>query len=267
MKKDTLTPPFLAKALVACALLLSATAVHAGEVTVAVASNVTKPMQSIAALFEAESGHTVKLAFGSSGRFFAQIHHGAPFDVFLSADADKPKRLIEQGLAVTDSQFTYAQGRLVLWSPQMDYVDKKGDVLKMGDFNHLALADAKLAPYGLAAQQVLDNLNLMATLKPRFVTGENISQTFQFVQSGNAELGFVALSQVMQDGEISTGSSWLIPVELHEPIKQDVVLLKRGEDNAAAKALMDFLKSDAAITVLESYGYQVPVPEAAADAE
>ena len=191
-------------------LLLSLNA-NAGEVQVAVAANFTAPMQRIAAEFEKDSGHKATLMSGATGKFYAQISHGAPFEVFLSADDETPARLEKDGLAVAGSRFTYATGRLVLWSPREGYVDDKGEVLKKGDFKHLAIANPRTAPYGAAALQVLDKLGLQPALTPRFVQGENIAQTHSFVVSGNAELGFVALAQVYKDGRLGAGSAWIVP--------------------------------------------------------
>ena len=246
-----------------CLYLLSGT-VQADEVQVAVASNFSKPMTEIAALFAAETGHEAKLSFGASGKFTAQISHGAPFEVFLSADTDKPALLVEQGLAQADSVFTYAQGQLVLWSAQAGYVDQEGKVLETGDFRHLAVASPQLAPYGEAARQVLEQLELSEALQARMVMGENISQTYQFVQSGNAELGFVAVSQVMQQGELQSGSVWRVPDNLYQPVKQDAVLLNTGKDNPAALALLAFLRGDSAQRVMLAYGYKNAEPVIAA---
>ena len=228
---------------------------HADTVPVAVAANFTAPMQKIAAAFAADTGHKAELSFGATGKFYAQITHGAPFQVLLAADDTTPARLEREGQAVANTRFTYAVGTLVLWSAQPGYVDAQGAVLKTGDFKHLALANPKLAPYGLAATQVLDKLGLTAQLQPRFVQGENIAQTFQFVATGNAPLGFVALSQVMEDGKIRTGSAWRVPAHLHDPIRQDAVLLLPGKDSAAARALMNYLRSDRARAIIQAYGY------------
>ena len=228
---------------------------HADTVPVAVAANFTAPMQKITAAFEADTGHKAELSFGATGKFYAQITHGAPFQVLLAADDTTPVRLEREGQAVANTRFTYAVGTLVLWSAQPGYVDAQGAVLKTGDFKHLALANPKLAPYGLAATQVLDKLGLTAQLQPRFVQGENIAQTFQFVATGNAPLGFVALSQVMEDGKIRTGSAWRVPAHLHDPIRQDAVLLLPGKDSAAARALMNYLRSDRARAIIQAYGY------------
>lgn len=230
-------------------------AARADTVPVAVAANFTAPMQKIAAAFEADTGHRVELSFGATGKFYAQISHGAPFQVLLAADDTTPARLEREGRAVAHTRFTYAIGTLVLWSAQPGYVDAQGAVLKTGDFKHLALANPKLAPYGLAATQVLDKLGLTAQLQPRCVQGENIAQTFQFVATGNAPLGFVALSQVMEDGKIRTGSAWQVPASLHDPIRQDAVLLLPGKDAPAARALMNYLRSDKARAVVQAYGY------------
>lgn len=234
---------------------------QAGEVQVAVASNFVKPMEAIAERFQAETGHTAKLSFGASGKFVAQITHGAPFDVFLSADADKPAVLLAQDLAVAGTDFTYAIGRLALWSLREDYVDGQGEILTNGDFRHLALANPKLAPYGEAAIQVLDKLQLTEQLRERFVQGENISQTWQFVKTANAELGFVALSQITQAGELSEGSAWIVPEDLYQPIRQDAVLLQTGKDNEAARALLKFMQGEAAQAVITAFGYRLPAAQ------
>ncbi|CAG1771586.1 Molybdate-binding protein ModA [uncultured bacterium] len=227
---------------------------HAETTLVAVAANFTKPMNDIAAAFEKSTGHTAKLSFGSSGKFVSQIENAAPFEVFLSADDKSPAKLAEKGLAVADSRFTYAIGKLVLWSSKADFVDQDGEVLTKGGFKHIALADPKLAPYGAAAVEVLKNKGLFDKLQTLFVLGENISQTHQFVSTGNAELGFIALSQVLDNGKIS-GSAWQVPDNLYNPIRQDAVLLKKGEGNPAATALLHYLKSDEAKAIISKYGY------------
>ena len=191
----------------------------ADEVSVAVAANFTAPMQKIAAEFEKDSGHTAQLAFGATGKFYAQIRNGAPFQVLLAADDETPARLEKEGLAVAGSRFTYAVGTLALWSADPARVDSRGEVLKRGGFAHLALANPKLAPYGAAAVETLNRLGVVAALEPKFVLGENIAQTFQFVSTGNAELGFVALSQVWKDGKLASGSVWVVPETLHAPIR------------------------------------------------
>lgn len=247
--------PFRSLATLAGLTLALLHAAQADTVSVAVAANFTGPMQKIARAFEADTGHRAELSFGATGKFYAQIIHGAPFQVLLAADDTTPARLEREGQAAAGSRFTYAMGTLVLWSAQPGYVDAQGAVLKTGDFKHLALANPKLAPYGLAATQVLDKLGLTAQLQPRFVQGENIAQTFQFVATGNAPLGFVALSQVMEDGKIRKGSAWQVPASLHDPIRQDAVLLLPGKDNPAARALMNYLRSDKARAIIQAYGY------------
>lgn len=246
-------PRTLVTAASLCAALLSAA--HADTVSVAVAANFTAPMHKIAAAFETDTGHKAELSFGATGKFYAQITNGAPFQILLSADDTTPARLEKEGKAVANAGFTYAIGTLVLWSAQPGYVDAQGAVLKTGDFKHLALANPKLAPYGLAAVQTMDKLGVTAQLQPRFVQGENIAQTHQFVATGNAQLGFVALSQVMADGKITSGSAWQVPAALHEPIRQDAALLTPGKDSAAAKALLAYLRGEKARSIIQSYGY------------
>jgi molybdate transport system substrate-binding protein len=244
--------------IIALALLLLSQTSWAATVLVAVASNFTKPMTEIAAEFEKTTGHSAKLSFGSSGKFVSQLENGAPFEVLLSADEKSPQKLEQAGLAVPNSHFTYALGKLVLWSATPGYVDDQGKILSAGGFKHLALADPKLAPYGAAAIEVLKGLNLQDKLSPLFVLGENIAQTHQFISTGNAELGFVALSQVIENGKIATGSGWIIPADRHAPIRQDAVLLTRGAENPAAPALLDYLKSAPGLAIIEKYGYGLP---------
>jgi len=212
-------------------------------------------MQVVAADFEQDTGHKAQLSFGSTGKFYAQIKNGAPFDILLAADDETPARLEKEGWAVNGSRFTYAIGQLALWSAKPDYVDSRGDVLKLGTFKHLAIANPRLAPYGAAAVKTLNSLGLLKALQPRFVQGENIAQTFQFVSTGNAELGFVALSQVYAGGKLKSGSVWIVPASLHRPIRQDAVVLARGKDNPAALALMKYLKQDKARAIIKAYGY------------
>lgn len=238
-----------------CLALAAAGGAQADTVVVAVAANFAAPMHKIAAAFEADTGHRAELSFGATGKFYAQISHGAPFQVLLSADDTTPERLAREGKAVADTRFTYAVGTLVLWSAQPGYVDAHGAVLKTGDFRHIAIANPRLAPYGAAAVQAMDKLGVTAQLQPRFVQGENIAQTFQFVSSGNAPLGFVALSQVMVDGKIAKGSAWRVPAELHAPIRQDAVLLAPGKGNAAAAALLAYLRGGKARAIIASHGY------------
>jgi molybdate transport system substrate-binding protein len=240
--------------LTACALTLASVFASAAETTVAVAANFAEPMQQIAADFERASGHVVKLSTGATGKFYAQIVNGAPFDVLLSADDETPAKLIAEKHAVAGSAFTYASGKLVLWSAQPGLIDADASALKTGHFTHLSIANAKLAPYGRATLETLAALKL-AVPPGKIVTGENIAQTYQFVASGNAELGFVALSQVWKDGKLTSGSGWIVPATLHAPIRQDAVLLMPGRDNPAATALLAYLKSPAARAVIERYGY------------
>lgn len=238
-----------------CAALAFSASLQAAEVQVAVAANFTAPMKQIAEDFEKATGHKALLAFGATGNFYAQIQNGAPFEILLSADDKTPAKLAKEGAADASTQFTYAKGKLVLWSADKDMVDTQGDVLKKADFKHIALANPKLAPYGAAAVEVLKSLALYDKLAPKFVTGENIGQTFQFIKSGNAALGFVALSQVTKNNSITEGSAWLVPADLYQPIRQDAIVLKKGKDSAAAKALMEYLKSEGALAVIKSYGY------------
>lgn len=236
-------------------LALTARGAFAAEVQVAVAANFTAPMQKIATDFEKASGHQAKLAFGATGKFYAQIRNGAPFEVLLAADDETPARLEKEGLAVAGTRFTYSIGQLALWSARPGYVDDKGAVLKKRAFRHLALANPRLAPYGAAATETLTRLGLLAALRSRFVQGENIAQTFQFVSTGNAELGFVALSQIQEGGRLKSGSAWIVPSGLHAPLRQDAAVLVKGKDNPAAAALMKYLKSGPARAVIQSYGY------------
>ena len=244
-------------------LLLAAAAIaviggaRAGEVQVAVAANFTAPMHGIAAAFHADTGHKALLSFGSTGAFYAQIRNGAPFQLLLAADDETPARLEKEGAAVAGTRFTYATGRLVLWSAQAGVVDDKGEVLRKPGDGRIAVANPKLAPYGAAAMQALTVLGLLQTLQPRFVQGENIAQTYQFAATGNAALGFVALSQVMVDGRIAKGSAWVVPAGLHAPIRQDAVVLSAGKDNAAAAALAIYLKGEKARAIIRSYGYEL----------
>ncbi|TFW35834.1 molybdate ABC transporter substrate-binding protein [Massilia horti] len=239
------------------AAMACAAAAHAGEVQVAVAANFTAPMQKIATEFEKDTGNKAVLAFGATGKFYAQISNGAPFEVFLSADDETPFRLEKGHLAVPGTRFTYAIGKLVLWSAKDGYVDGNGNVLKTGDFQHIATSNPKTAPYGAAAVAVLERLGLSNALKAKLVQGENISQTYQFVATGNAQLGFVALSQVYKNGKIGSGSGWIVPAGLYEPIRQDAVVLVKGQTNPVAKELTDYLKSDKAKSIIKSFGYEV----------
>lgn len=245
----------LSKSLAFSVFALSSFA-HADEVQVAVAANFTAPAKLIAADFEKESGHRMVAAYGSTGKFYAQIRNGAPFEVFLAADDETPARLVKEGAAVAGSQFTYAIGKLVLWSANPALVDGAGEILKKGGFAHIALANPRLAPYGAAAVEVMKALGVYDALQPKLVTGENITQTYQFISSGNAQLGFVALSQVLKDGKIE-GSAWRVPDKWYAPIRQDAVVLEKGRDKTAALSLMKYLKGDKAKTIIKSFGYGV----------
>lgn len=240
-----------------CCALISANAL-AGEVAVAVAANFTAPMQKIAADFEKDTGHKAQLSFGATGKFYAQIANGAPFAVLLAADDATPAKIAKEGLGEASSRFTYAIGQLVLWSAQPGYVDSEGKVLQKSDWKHIAIANPKLAPYGAAAMQTLDKLGLAQQLQARVVQGENIGQTYQFAASGNAELGFVALSQVYVDGKLTSGSMWQVPGTLYSPIRQDAVVLNKGAGKPAVQALMNYLKGAKARAVIHSYGYDLP---------
>lgn len=236
-------------------LVLAAAGARAGEVSVAVAANFTAPMQRIAVAFEKDTGHRAVPAFGSTGRFYAQVSNGAPFQVLLAADDETPAKLEKEGATVPGTRMTYAIGRLVLWSARPGVVDANGDVLRRGGPERLAIADPKLAPYGAAAMQVLGKLGVHAAWRPKIVQGESIAQAYQFVATGNAPIGFVALSQVMADGRIDKGSAWTVPAGLHDALRQDAVLLLPGKDNPAALALLQYLKGDAARAILRGFGY------------
>lgn len=241
------------------AMLLAAvlaTAAQADEVGVAVAANFTDATRDIVPLFEKATGHKVKVSFGSTGKLYAQIEHGAPFEVFLAADSKRPKRAVREGLAIEGTRFTYAKGKLALWSPEPDAFDNPETFLKSSNFNRIAIANPKTAPYGLAAQQVMEHIGVWKSLQPKLVRGDSIAQTFQFTATGNTEIGFVALSQLTAWKE-SEGTQWTIPQSYYAPIEQQAVLLKKGADNQAAKAFLDFLKSDEARAVISSYGYGV----------
>lgn len=233
---------------------LFSTAAWADEARIAVAANFAAPLAKIAAAFTKETGHKLISSSGSTGKFYAQIKEGAPFDILLSADQDHPQKLANENLAFTNTQFTYAIGKLVLWSPKEKFIDAKGSVLKANSFTHLSIANPKLAPYGAAAREALEKMGRWRALEPKIVFGESIAQAYQFVATGNAELGFVAFSQI-QDLKGIKGSYWMIPQELYSPLKQDAILLKKGENNAAAKQFLTFLKSKAAKAIIVEFGY------------
>jgi len=245
-----------ARALPALALAVLASSARADEVQVAVAANFSAAAQKIAVRFEKDTGHTVRLSFGATGKFYAQVAAGAPFDVLLAADQATPRKLVAEGKALPATLHTYAVGKLVLWSADPALVDAHGDVLKSGRWRHLALADARLAPYGQAARETLASLQLADAVQPRVVTAENIGQALQFVQSGNAELGFVALGQVQPpDGSKPAGSMWLVPENLHAPIRQDAVVIAGTRVGKAATQFVDYLASDKAREVIKACGY------------
>ena len=229
---------------------------HSAEVQVAVAANFTAPMKRIVEEFETGTGHKVSVSYGATGKFYAQITNGAPFEVFLSADDETPARLEKEGFAVPGSRVTYAVGRLVLWSADPALIDDKAAVLVKNDFKYLAIAAPKLAPYGAAAVEALNKIGLLPLLQPKLVTGESVGQTFSMVGSGNAELGFVAMSQVYEGGKLKSGSAWVVPANLHSPLRQDAVLLVRGKSNPAALQLLGFLKSGQARAIMNAFGYE-----------
>ena len=228
---------------------------HAAEVSVAVAANFAAPMQKIAQAFEQDTGHKAVLSVGATGMLYAQIRNGAPYQILLAADEETPNKLEKEGLGVAASRFTYATGKLVLWSKQPGFVDDKGDVLRTAKFERIAIANPKLAPYGAAAMETMSKLAILQQLQARIVQGDNIAQTYQFVATENAQLGFVALSQVFVDGKIAQGSGWIVPAGAHAPIRQDAILLTKGQDSAAALALMRYLRGDRAKSLIRSYGY------------
>lgn len=246
----------LKHSLLALGLIFTSGAI-ADEVKVAVAANFTAPIQALAPAFEQATGHKLMASFGATGQFYAQIKNGAPFDVFLSADDSTPAKLESEGDTLPGSRFTYAIGSLVLWSADASYLDGSDAALKAGQFKHLSIANPKAAPYGLAATQVLDKLGLSDAVKSKLVEGQNITQAHQFVSTGNAELGFVALSQVYKDGKVSSGSAWIVPDDMYDPIKQDAVILKQGANNPAAAALVEYLKGPEAARVIKSFGYKL----------
>lgn len=250
------------KSMLAIALLLSLTAgfARAGEATIAVASNFSSTMTAILIEFEQATGHKIKMATGASGKLYAQIENGAPFQAFFSADQVTATALSKNGLALAESQFTYAIGQLVLWSATPGLVDDQGMILRQDSNKKIALANAKVAPYGMAAVNTLQNLNIERQTKHRLVQGENIAQTYQFVATGNAELGFVALSQLSDKNHKVRGSFWIIPKHLYKPIRQDAVILIGGENSEAIEELMQFFKGKKARTIIQAYGYKTAMP-------
>ncbi len=248
-------PELLRTLILAVSLILASAQAMGEEILVAVASNFRDTMTAIAESFEKNTGHKVTLIFGSTGKHFAQIVNGAPFDIFFAADIRRPRQLEAEGMALPGSRFTYAVGKLVLWSPATGYVDPCGNILERGHFRYLAIANPRLAPYGRAAQEILQARGLWEGLKGRLVRGENIAQTFQFVKSGNAELGLVAYSQVKHPDHAAEGSFWEVPQALYTPIEQQAVLLK---DTPVARAYLSFMRSDRALRIIHDYGYGTP---------
>lgn len=247
----------LASLLIAITLLVPPLTARAGEVRAAVAANFTAPAQKLAAMFQTDTGHDVKLSFGSTGKLYSQIKAGAPFDLLLAADDATPEKLVREGLGNPASRYTYAVGRLALWSRKPGFVDAKGQVLQ-GSFGKLAIANPKLAPYGAAAQEALESLGLWNRVQGRLVMGQSSAQTLQFADTGNADLAFIALSQSIQNGKPGAGSLWIVPRQLHNPIRQDALLLHQARDKAATEAFLKYLKSAKAAAVIQSYGYDLP---------
>ena len=238
----------------AICLTFSTNLLPAGNIRVAVASNFSDTIKEISKRFETDTNHKVTLVFGSTGKHYAQIKNGAPFEVFFAADKKRAQRLEKEGVSLPGSRFTYAIGKLALWSPKTEFVNEGGKVLDGNSFRYLALANPKLAPYGKAAEQVLQRRGLWNSLHERTVRGENIGQAFQFIKSGNAELGFVAYSQIKKPDKPIEGSYWLIPPSLYDPIEQQAVLLK---DNSIARSFLDFVKSNEARAIIKQFGYGV----------
>lgn len=227
------------------------------QAQVAVAANFAEPIKAIAAVLEKTTGHTIKVTLGATGKLYAQIKNGAPFDVLLSADTATPEKLEKEGLGQPGSRFTYATGKLVLWSAKVGRVDDKGQVLKAADLGKVSFANPKVAPYGAATVQTIDKLGLTAALTPKLVQGESIGQTYTFASTGNADVGFVAMSQVLEGGRLKSGSMWVVPQELYSPIRQDAVVMQKSASNEAAQALMKLLKSPNIKDLIRSYGYEL----------
>lgn len=243
--------------LISISLFMFGLPTQAEEISVAVAANFIAPMKIIAKDFESDTGHRVILSSGSTGAFYAQIKNGAPFQILLAADDETPIKIEKDGLGVKGSRFTYAIGKLVLWSKQANFVDANGEILKSNQFDRLAIANPKTAPYGQATIEALEKLNLLNAVSPKFVQGDSIAQTYQFVATQNAQLGFVALSQVIRDGKMIEGSAWIVPSSLYSQILQDAILLEKGRSNQAAIALLKFLKGEKAKSVIRSFGYEL----------
>lgn len=245
------------KLFITSSLLLCCSFTFAGEVNIAVAGNFFRPLQALAKRFEHQHDDKVNIAVGSSGKLYAQITNGAPFDVFLSADQLRPSTLVEKNLAINGSQFTYAKGKLVLWSGDPTVVDKQGKRLISKNLKHLAIANPKLAPYGVQSIAALKNLGIYELLQEKIVFGQSIGQAFQYVSSNSIKQGIVAMSQVTRDGEITEGSAWVIPADLYQAIQQDAVLLNEGQHNPVAIAFLAYLKTEEGINIIRSFGYEV----------
>ncbi len=243
------------KAAVAAVLAAVASGAMADEIHVAVAANFTAPAKDLAPIFEQQTGHKVILSFGSTGMFYGQIKNGATYDILLAADAKTPKKSVAEGYGIGSSVFTYAVGKLVFWSSDANKIKNGQQVVTKADFNKCAVANPKLAPYGLAAYETLEHLKAFAKVQPKFVEGDNIGKTFQYVKTGNADVGFVALSQVYKDGKFTSGSGWIVPDNYYGKIRQDAVLLKNGKSLAAANQFLQFLKGPEAAKVKLAYGY------------
>lgn len=241
--------------LLGAALAISPALTRAEAVLVAVAANFATPMRKIADSFERATGKRVIIVLGSTGSLYAQTKNGAPFHLLLAADETTPLRLEQEGLAVQETRKTYAVGRIALWSPTPGRVDDQGAALRKMDFARLAVANPKLAPYGRAAQQVIEGLGLATVLRDKLVLGESVGQAYQFAASGAADMGFVALAQVMQDGRLARGSAWIVPAALHNPIRQDLVLLNAGSDRPGARALHAFVLGPTAQAIIHAHGY------------
>jgi len=231
---------------------VAARPIVADEVRVAVATNFTATMRALVAEFETRTHHTVLVSFGSTGNQYAQIRNGAPFDAFFAADEQRPQLLERDGVAVAGTRFRYAVGRLALWSKRAGYVDRDGAVLVSGDYRHLAIANPELAPYGIAAREVLRARGLWDELQDRLVQGQDVGQAYSFVFTGSAELGFVAYAQIVKPDGAVEGSYWLVPESLHAPIEQHAVLLR---DVPAAREFLEFVKSADARAIIRSHGY------------
>lgn len=244
------------KLLFSCAFFLISPLSNAAQIIVAVASNFSEPAKQIAKQFEHKYNTKVIISSAGTGVLANQIKNGAPYEILLSADKTTPQQLIQDGYAVKDTQFTYAQGQLVLWSKQTNFITNDANILKTNKFNFLAIANPKLAPYGSAAMQTLAKLGLTESIKNKIVTGDNISNTYQFVATGNADLGFVALSQIMNNGKITAGSYWIVPQNITPLIQQDAIILNVGKNNPASQQFMNFIKSKTVQQIIKSYGYQ-----------